>query len=68
MVARFFNHFKPRLGLLMETEVWPNLVLGAEARKVPLVLVNGRLSDKSLQQALRMAPLSYPAYGALLEV
>ncbi len=68
VVARFFSHFKPRLGLLMETEVWPNLVLGAEAGRVPLVLVNGRLSDKSLQQALRMSPLSYPAYGALSKV
>ncbi|WP_332775945.1 3-deoxy-D-manno-octulosonic acid transferase [Polaromonas sp.] len=67
-VARFFDHFKPRLGLLMETEVWPNLVATARARAVPLLLVNGRLSDKSLQQALRMAPLSRPAYGALSAV
>ncbi|MGH8846632.1 MAG: 3-deoxy-D-manno-octulosonic acid transferase [Polaromonas sp.] len=67
-VARFFNHFKPRLGLLMETEIWPNLVAAAHARAMPLVLVNGRLSDKSLQQALRMAPLSLPAYGALSAV
>jgi 3-deoxy-D-manno-octulosonic-acid transferase len=64
-VVRFFDHFKPRLGLLMETEIWPNLVAVASARAVPLLLVNGRLSDKSLQQALRMAPLSLPAYGAL---
>ncbi|MGH8805490.1 MAG: 3-deoxy-D-manno-octulosonic acid transferase [Polaromonas sp.] len=67
-VARFFNHFKPRLGLLMETEIWPNLVAAARARAMPLLLVNGRLSDKSLQQALRMAPLSLPAYGALSAV
>lgn len=68
VVARFFNHFKPRLGLLMETEIWPNLVLGARASAVPLVLVNGRLSEKSLQQALRVAPLSCAAYGALSQV
>jgi 3-deoxy-D-manno-octulosonic-acid transferase len=67
-VARFLDHFKPRLGLLMETEVWPNLVAAARARALPLVLVNGRLSEKSLQQALRMAPLSLPAYGALAAV
>jgi 3-deoxy-D-manno-octulosonic-acid transferase len=67
-VARFFNHFKPRLGLLMETEIWPNMVAAAQARAMPLVLVNGRLSEKSLQQALRMAPLSRPAYGALSAV
>lgn len=67
-VNRFFRHFKPRLGLLMETEIWPNMVEAASARAMPLVLVNGRLSEKSLQQALRMAWLSYPAYGALSAV
>ena len=68
VVVRFFNHFKPRLGLLMETEVWPCLVASAKSRGLPLVLVNGRLSDKSLSQALTMSPLSYPAYGALTAV
>lgn len=67
-VARFFTHFRPRLGLLLETEVWPNAVACAKARGVPLALVNARLSDKSLQQALRMAPLSRPAYAALAAV
>ena len=67
-VARFFDHFKPRLGLLMETEVWPCTVAGAQARGVPLVLVNARLSEKSLTQALRMSPLAYPAFGALSAV
>ena len=64
-VKRFFNHFKPRLGLLMETEIWPNLVAQAKARGMPLVLVNGRLSAKSLKQAQGLWPLSLPAYGAL---
>ncbi|MES2685286.1 MAG: 3-deoxy-D-manno-octulosonic acid transferase [Pseudomonadota bacterium] len=67
-VARFFTHFKPRLGLLLETEVWPNTVAFAQARGVPLALVNARLSDKSLQQAARIAPLSRPAYAGLAAV
>jgi 3-deoxy-D-manno-octulosonic-acid transferase len=67
-VARFFDHFKPRIGLLMETEIWPTLVSSADARGMPLVLVNGRLSEKSLQQALKMSPLSMPAYAALSAV
>ncbi|MDO8386031.1 MAG: 3-deoxy-D-manno-octulosonic acid transferase [Polaromonas sp.] len=67
-VARFFAHFQPRLGLLLETEVWPNSVACAQARGVPLVLVNARLSDKSLQRAARMAPLSRPAYAGLAAV
>ena len=68
VVARFFAHFKPRLGLLMETEVWPCMMACAQARGVPMVLVNGRLSEKSLKQALMMSPLAYPAYGALTAV
>ena len=68
VVEHFFEHFKPRLGLLMETEVWPCLVASAHARGTPLVLVNGRLSEKSLQQALRLSPLARPAYGALTAV
>ncbi len=67
-VKRFFDHFKPRLGLLMETEVWPCTVAEAKTRGIPLVLVNARLSEKSLQQALRMAPLASPAYAALTAV
>ena len=68
VVERFFDHFKPRLGLLMETEVWPCTVTIAKARNLPMVLVNGRMSEKSLQQALTMSPLAYPAYAALTAV
>jgi 3-deoxy-D-manno-octulosonic-acid transferase len=49
----------------METEVWPNLVAGCRKAGVKLVLVNARLSDKSLRQAQRMAWLARPAYAAL---
>lgn len=65
---RFFTHFKPRLGLLMETEIWPVTVATAQAHGVPLVLVNARLSEKSLQQAQRLLLLSRPAYGTLAKV
>lgn len=67
-VGRFFEHFRPRLGLLMETEVWPNLMAAAGALALPVVLVNGRLSEKSLQRALAMSPLSMPAFAALAAV
>ncbi|MCY7371670.1 MAG: hypothetical protein LH479_12640 [Polaromonas sp.] len=67
-VARFLDHFKPRVGLLMETEVWPCLVAAADARAVPRLLVNARLSEKSLLQALRMGPLALPAFAALKQV
>lgn len=64
-VARFLRHFRPQLGLLMETEIWPNLVAGCRAHGVPLVLANARLSDKSLRQAQRLAWLARPAYASL---
>ena len=67
-VARFLAHFQPRVGILMETEVWPNLAAACAATGVPLVLANARLSEKSLLQAKRMAWLSLPAYRSLAAV
>jgi len=67
-VQRFLAHFKPVVGILMETEVWPNLVAGCRAQGVPLLLVNARLSAKSLRQAQRLAWLARPAYAALTAV
>ena len=64
-VRRFLHHFRPRLGVLMETEVWPNLIAGCVEHGVPLVLANARLSDNSMRNALRFARLARPAYGAL---
>ena len=65
---RFVEHFRPHIGLLMETEVWPNLVHACGQAGVPLCLVNARLSDKSLRQARRLAWLSVPAYRGLRSV
>lgn len=67
-VARFLAHFQPRIGLLMETEVWPNMVDGCARTGVPLCLVNARLSDKSLRQSLRLAWLARPAFSGLRAV
>ncbi len=66
--GRFLDHFKPRLGLLMETELWPNLIAAAAQRGVPLALVNARLSPKSQRGYLRLAPLIRPALAALSAV
>ncbi|NPC57267.1 3-deoxy-D-manno-octulosonic acid transferase [Caenimonas soli] len=67
-VRRFLNHFQPSAGVLMETEVWPNLVAAAKARELPLVLANARLSEKSLSKARRLSRLSRPAYASLTAV
>jgi 3-deoxy-D-manno-octulosonic-acid transferase len=68
VVQRFLSHFQPRVGLLVETEVWPNMVAACKARGVPLCLVNARMSEKSLKQSQRLAWLARPAYAGLRAV
>jgi 3-deoxy-D-manno-octulosonic-acid transferase len=57
MVRGFIKHFKPSVCILMETEVWPNLIAGCNARGVPVVLANARLSERSLRKAVRLGSL-----------
>ncbi|MES2089328.1 MAG: glycosyltransferase N-terminal domain-containing protein, partial [Pseudomonadota bacterium] len=64
-VRRFLRLHQPALGVLMETEIWPNLQREALSHSVPMVLANARLSEKSLRQALRFAPLLRPAAQSL---
>jgi 3-deoxy-D-manno-octulosonic-acid transferase len=67
-VQRFLKQFKPRVGIILETELWPNWVAQCNKAHVPLVLVNARMSEKSLHQAQRLAWLSRPAYQGLSTV
>ncbi|MEG1455606.1 MAG: glycosyltransferase N-terminal domain-containing protein, partial [Comamonas sp.] len=67
-VERFIAQFRPAVGVLMETEVWPNLAAICRARGVPLALANARLNSKSLDKALKLSALSMPAYQALAAV
>ena len=67
-VRRFLAHFQPRIGLLMETEVWPQMVAACAKARVPLCLVNARMSEKSAQKARRLRWLSRPAYAGLHRV
>lgn len=62
---RFVRQFRPAVGVLMETEVWPNLLAACQESYVPVVLANARLNAKSLAGAQRWAALSLPAYRAL---
>jgi len=64
-VRRFLDHFRPDVGVLMETEIWPNLILESAECGLPLVLANARLSEKSLRAAERGSWLMRPSYGAL---
>ena len=56
-VARFLNRLQPRLIIIMETEIWPNLYLAAQHRKIPLVIANARLSEGSVKQYQRFSGL-----------
>ncbi|MDR0275787.1 MAG: 3-deoxy-D-manno-octulosonic acid transferase [Burkholderiaceae bacterium] len=65
---RFYAHFRPDAGVLMETEIWPNLIGEGRRAGVPIVLANARLSEKSLRGARRAAAVLRPAYAALSAV
>lgn len=67
-VGRFLRKFRPAIGILMETEVWPNLVAGCRQRRIPLVLANARFNEISLRKAQRLSALARPAYGGLTAV
>ncbi len=61
LVERFITHYTPSICILMETEVWPNVIATCNAKNVPLALVNARLSARSLAKAQRSASLMLPA-------
>jgi 3-deoxy-D-manno-octulosonic-acid transferase len=56
-VARFYDRVKPRLAIVMETELWPNLFRCCRRHDIPLLLVNARLSEKSERGYRRIRPL-----------
>jgi 3-deoxy-D-manno-octulosonic-acid transferase len=51
---RFIRHFQPRLALIVETEIWPNLYLSARKANVPLLIVNARMSERSFKRYSRL--------------
>jgi 3-deoxy-D-manno-octulosonic-acid transferase len=65
LVSKFFNKNKPRCALIMETEIWPNLYRACKTRGIPLCIINGRLSKKTLNtsawiKTLYQQTLQYP--------
>jgi 3-deoxy-D-manno-octulosonic-acid transferase len=67
-VRRFLAHFRPRLGLIMETELWPNLIAACKSVGVPLALVNARLSEKSARGYARFPRLAHEALTKLAAI
>ena len=64
-VRHFLDHFRPRLAVVMETEIWPNLYAELAHRDIPLAIVNARLSDKSLRGYRPIRPLLRGALTAV---
>lgn len=62
---RLLRRLKPRVGIIMETELWPNLVAEAARAEVPLVLANARLSERSARGYQRVSALVRPMFAAL---
>ncbi len=67
-VRRFLRHHRPALGVVMETEIWPNLLFEARAAGVPLVLANARLSTRSQRKGEQLAALMHPAMQCFAQV
>jgi 3-deoxy-D-manno-octulosonic-acid transferase len=54
-VARFLDHWRPGLALFIESDLWPNLILASAARRLPMVLINGRMSHRSFPRWRKFA-------------
>ena len=67
-VDRFLARVQPQLGLLMETEIWPNLILRSRAHQVPMLLINARMSARSGRRYARFDKLIRPVLSALSAV
>jgi len=67
-VRRFLRHFRPAVGILMETEIWFNLIHEGRAADVPMLLLNARLSEKSAKGYARFASLSRSALQNLTAI
>lgn len=67
-VHRFLKQVRPRLALIVETEIWPNLYFGCYRRGIPLMIVNARLSGRSLRGYAPMRALLRSALGCVRHI
>jgi len=67
-VRRFLDHFRPRFGVLMETEIWFNLLAECHRRSLDVVLANARMSPRSTSGYRRVIALARPAFESLAAV
>lgn len=62
-VRRFLDHWRPDLALFTESEIWPNMIVRADERGIPLILLNARMSDRSYERWTRLKSLSRPLFS-----
>ena len=67
-VQRVLNSLRPQLIVLVELEVWPQMVLEAYRRGIPIVIVNGRISERSVKRFALGAPIVRPLFSRITEV
>ena len=65
LMQSLLAYFKPQLCILVETEVWPNLILACRRQHIPVILANARLSARSYKKALRMQKLIHAATAGI---
>jgi 3-deoxy-D-manno-octulosonic-acid transferase len=68
VVSRFLDRVRPQLAIVMETELWPNLFHACQQRSVPLLLINARLSEKSVTGYRRVRSLAAQTLSAVTEI
>ncbi|CAA2142358.1 glycosyltransferase N-terminal domain-containing protein [Hyphomicrobium sp. ghe19] len=67
-VARFLDHWKPSISIFTESDIWPNLILGTAERGIPLVLVNARMSPRSISRWRKYAAVGRPLFSRFAAV
>ncbi len=65
---RFVQNFQPRVGIMMETELWPNMAVTCAKHQIPLVIANARMSEKTYLQTRKFDGLARPVYESLAAV
>lgn len=64
-IERFLNHYQPLIGIILETEIWPNLFRACAQRKLPLAIINARLSESSARGYQKIAGLTRQCMDAV---
>ena len=65
LVKRFLKFYRPSVGILLEKEIWPNLISQCSSKKIPLLLINGRLSNESIANYKRFKKFYAPLLNKL---